>query len=369
MRSVYLPPWRALATIDTAALASNYRLLLQRAQGADGSTQIMAVVKANAYGHGVARVLPTLLNEGCRHFAVATLQEALEVRHLCKEAEILIFGYTPPTRLPLLAREQLTQSVFSREYGRALARVASNAGCRIKVHLKLDGGLCRAGLEPDPASLARFYRQLRRHLDVTGLFTHFPAADTDPKGTALALARFLQCRPALSAPEAPLFCHAAASAAALTLPSCGLNGIRPGLALYGISPVKTDLPLRPVMALYAPVVQLRRVPKGTPVGYGGNFVTKRQSLIGTLPIGYADGVFRCLSGFCVTLLHKGKRFSAPIVGRISMDSLTVDLTDTPAQLGDSVCLWQSAAPPAAYAKTIPYELLTALSQRVRRVTR
>ncbi|MBR6728328.1 MAG: alanine racemase [Clostridia bacterium] len=366
MKSVRFPSQRAFARINTAAIDHNFRLMQTLARRQNPAAEVIAVVKANAYGHGVGAVLPPLLAAGCTRFAVATLQEALEVRQLAPESEVLILGYTPPTKLPEMAKKHLTQTVFSPEYARALARVAEAAGCRLSVHIKLNGGLCRAGLEPDPDPILRLLRQIGRPLSVTGLLTHFPSADLDPAGTRAALGRFLQCKKALNRAGFFPFCHAAASAAALTLPEAVLDAIRPGLALYGLSPVDTPLDLRPALSLYAPVVQLRSLSAGTAVGYGGDFVTARPSRIGTLPIGYADGVSRRLSGFSVTLLHGKARFSVPIVGRISMDQLTLDLTDTPAAIGDTVCLWQSANAPAAHCGTIPYEILTALSPRVRR---
>ena len=143
--------------------------------------------------------------------------------------------------------------------------------------------------------------------------------------------------------------------------------MRPGLALYGISPVKTALPLSPALSLHAPIQQIRAVPKGTPIGYGGDFVTAAPMRIGTLPIGYGDGLCRRMSGFCATLCRDNRRFPLPICGRISMDLCTVDLANAPAEVGDSVCLWENAAAAAAHAGTIPYEVLTSLSTRVERI--
>ena len=367
MSAPRFPSCRTFAAVDTAALAHNFRLMHALAKAQNPRARTIAVVKANAYGHGVHAVVPTLEAAGCDFFAVATLQEAAEVRRLT-EADILILGYTPPHRAPALARLRLTQTISSVDYANALCDVARQAGCPVSVQIKLDGGLCRAGLEPtDVKGVLDICR--RRELSVSGLYTHFPAADTDKQSTKAALSRFLACKKALMEAGIAPFCHAAASAAALTLPESVLDGIRVGIALYGIAPVQTALALRPALSLCAPVVQLRDVPAGTSIGYGGDFVTARPSRIGTLPIGYADGFCRRFSGFSVTLLHGRARFSVPVVGRISMDQLTVDLTDTPAAIGDTVVLWSNAARPAAFAGTIPYEILTALSPRVRRVAR
>ena len=365
MSSPRFPNARVFAAVDTAAQQHNFRLLRSHARQTNPQACVIAVVKANAYGHGADLVVPALLAAGCDRFAVATLQEALELRRMT-DAEILILGYTPPARAPLLAGHRLTQALLSPDYAKALSKVAVGAGCRVSVQLKLNGGLCRAGADPDDEKgLEEICRQ--RGLDICGLYTHFPAADTDPVGTKAALTRFLRCKRHLEGLGLSLFCHAAASAAALTLPESVLDGIRPGLALYGIAPVPTALELRPALALYAPIVQIRTVPPATPVGYGGDFVTSRPARIGTLPLGYADGFCRRLCGLSVTVLHGGLRFPAPVVGRVSMDQITLDLTDTPAAVGDTVVLWQSAAIPAAHADTVPYEVLTALSPRVKRI--
>lgn len=356
-KSVFLKT-RVFATVDTAALARNFRLLSAHAP----RKRIIAVVKANAYGHGIGIAVPTLLAAGCHDFAVATLDEALAVRALAPDADILILGYTPPVHADMLADARLTQTVFSLDYARALAA----RGRRISVHLKIDGGMCRLGFSPRDkrgilAALAC------APLTATGIYTHFPVADSNPTATQHALALFTRLRAEISAHGYPLFAHAAASAALLSLPDTALDGVRPGLALYGIAPVQTSLPLSPVLSLHAPVVQIHRVPRGTPVGYGGDFVTKRPSRIGTLPVGYADGFPRAMQGFPLTLCHAGKDFRIFPAGRICMDQMTVDLTDTPARVGDTVTLWRDARAPAAHLDTIPYEILTALSPRVTRL--
>ena len=360
MRPVLFPSRRAFATVNTAAIAHNFSLLSTTARKVNPTARTVAVVKANAYGHGVQAVVPALCAVGCDFFAVATLEEALTVRALAPKADILILGYTPPVQAPLLRQNHLTQTVFSLSYGKALAE---RGPCR--VHVKLDGGLCRLGLSvADKKDLHRLLQL--QNLQPVGLFTHFPAADTDQTATKAALARFLSVAQGV-ARRKKLFLHAAASATLLTLPEAVLSGPRVGLALYGISPVKTNLALCPALELCAPVVQLREVPAGTPVGYGGDFVTDRPSCIGTLPIGYADGFDRRLTGLAVTLCHGQESFSVPVVGRISMDQLTVDLTDTPAAVGDRVILWRDPTAIAKQLGTIPYEVLTSISQRVLRV--
>ncbi|MBO5327387.1 MAG: alanine racemase [Clostridia bacterium] len=359
-------PYRGFAALDIGALVRNFCLLRERAREVNKNARVIAVVKANAYGHGMAAVLPALARAGCDFFAVATPDEALEARGLCKSADILVLGYTPPNRAPTLAAAGITQTVFSAAYGAALSSVMSAVKARLKIHLKIDGGMCRLGFSPrDDDGLLQTLR--RRGLLPTGLYTHFPSADSDTAATALALRAFCACRDRLKDAGFPLFSHAAASAAALTMRESVLDAIRVGIALYGIPPTKTDLPLSPVLSLHAPIVQIRTVEAGTPIGYGGAFVTERASRIGVLPIGYADGFPRALSGLSVTLTHGDEDLSVPLVGRVCMDQLMLDLTDTPATVGDTVCLWRDATEIAARLSTIPYEVLTALSPRLAKI--
>lgn len=354
---------RAFATVDLAAICRNFCLVRQHIRARAPRARVIAVVKTNAYGHGLLPVSAALHRAGCDFFAVATAEEALSLRPLCPTAEILILGYTPPRLAPLLAKERILQAVFSVPYAQALS--AALGDLPLGIHLKADGGLCREGFDLDDKSgMATALEQ--KNLRLQGFFTHFPKADTDQEDTRHALDKFLACHRWLQKRNGPVFAHAAASAALLTLPESILDGARAGLLLYGLSPVRTALPLRPALSLFAPIQQIRTVKRGTPVGYGGDFLTTRESRIGTLPIGYGDGLCRPMSGAPVTLLHEKKRFSVPICGRISMDMTTVDLTDTPACEGDTVCLFESADIPAARLGSIPYEVLTALSPRVER---
>lgn len=361
---------RATAEIDTAALISNFATLqahAARCKKTGKPPRVIAVVKANAYGHGTALAVSAFLRAGCDFFAVATVDEAIAVRHFAPEADILILGYTPPCRAAELGVLHLTQTVFSPEYARALSSRAVACGALVEVHLKIDGGMCRLGFAP--SELAPLLAAVRLPgLYPTGLYTHFPSADCDLPATRAALLRFLSCKAALEGVGLSLFSHAAASAALLALPEAVLDGVRPGLALYGIAPVKSELILKTALRITAPIIQIHSVTAGTPVGYGGSFCVARPSRIGTVPIGYGDGLPRRFEQAvgALTLLHKKHAFSVPIAGHICMDQLMLDLTDTPATVGDRVLLWQDAAATAAALDTIPYELLTALSARVTR---
>jgi len=365
------PPYRALATVSTAALQKNFTLLdslvARHGEGARPSRTI-AVVKANAYGHGIKLVVPALLASGCSFFAVATPDEAHTVRKFAPNADILILGYTPPYLVPDLINEGLIQTVFSSEYAKELEESAKTVGDFLKVHLKIDGGMCRLGFLPE--SIAELDEVAAHpHLRTVGIYTHFPCADTNPDATRHAFLRFLQCRRTLSAHGLSLFSHAAASAALLSAPETALNGARVGLALYGISPVATTLPLSPALTLTAPVVQIHEIEAGTPVGYGGQFVSMRPSKIGTLPIGYADGIprhFKNTVGGVRILTEKGA-FFAPVAGNICMDQMMIDLTSTPTKLGDRAVFFDNIEKSAQAMDTIPYEILTGIGTRVLRM--
>lgn len=359
------PTERATAEINTAALIHNYKLLgrflMQHARGRAPRT--IAVVKANAYGHGIETVVPALLLGGCDFFAVATLNEAITVRKHAPSADILILGYTPPQHAGELARHRLTQTVFSAEYAAALSKSATVLGCMIKTHLKVDGGMCRLGFRAEDVD-AIFASARLPFLSPSGIYTHFPVADTDLAATRAAFSRFSECRLALSAKGLSLFAHAAASAALLSLPETALDGARVGLALYGIAPVKTELSLQRTLSLTAPIIQLHRVAAGTPVGYGGSFVTKQPSLIGTLPIGYGDGLSRSFGKRVGYVSYRDR--TVPVAGNICMDQMMVDLTDTDPKLGDRVVIFSDPCRVAAALDTIPYEVLTSIGARVQR---
>ena len=363
---------RAVAEIDETALQHNYRRLhaLAAAHATTPNVQTIAVVKANAYGHGFLHTVVPLLRAGCRFFAVATLREACAVRRYAPHAEILILGHTPPEAAGVLARLHLTQTVFSTEYAARLSKSAAATRCFVKIHLKVDTGMCRLGFAAtDLKGLLR--AATLPHLIPCGIFTHFAVADCDLDATRDAFFNFLACRRALREKGLSLFSHAAASAALLRLPETALDGVRVGLALYGIPPVKTALPLRPALTLTAPVIQLRKITAGTAVGYGGAFVASRPSKIGILPIGYGDGLPRRFEKAVgrVTVFHRGKPFSTPVAGHICMDMMALDLTGTPVEVGDRAIIFSDPRPIAAALDTIPWEVLTALHPRILRKRR
>lgn len=315
----------AWVEVDLGAIVANARAL-------DGlvppGTKLAPVVKAEAYGHGAAPVSLALEAAGYELFCVATVDEGLALRDAGLRARVLVLYEPPAGTWPAAARAGLEVAVTSRE-GLEQA-ISANHDEAPRVHLKVDTGMSRQGLLPDDvAHAARHAIDLARI--TAGLWTHLRDG-ADPDSTGPQLARFDAAvdelaRAGLSAPR-----HAAASAAMMTGQGVGYELVRPGLALVGMTPDEAlargvSLPpgMRPSMSVHARPVRLVRLPAGTPVGYGGTFVTERPTLLATLPLGYADGIFRSLSNGRWSALVRGQR--APIVGRVSMDGIAVDVTD------------------------------------------
>lgn len=361
------PTW---IRIDLAALAAN----IQRLQAIAG-VPLMVVLKADAYGHGALRVARTALSNGAAALAVATLGEARTLREADITAPILVLGYTPPWQ----AREALllgvTCTVFDIDAARALAEAAEALQLPARVHVKVDTGMARLGLQPE--QVGDFLPALAQlpGLEVKGLYTHFATADSeDERFVRHQLQRFnTLLREITAAGLRPPLVHAANSAALLRLPEARFDMVRPGIACYGLAPAPaTPLPadMRPVLSLHTEVAQVKTLPAGTPVSYGGTFVTQRPSRIATIPVGYADGLRR--SPPWRSVLIGGQR--APIVGRICMDYAMVDVTGIDeVRRGDAVVLigqqGQSritADEVADWLGTINYEVVSTLLPRVPR---
>lgn len=361
------PTW---LRIDLDALASNVRQLRALA-----SVPLMAVLKADAYGHGAVRVARTALGAGAEYLAVATFGEARVLREAGIAAPILILGYTAPWQAQQAIALDLICTVFDHEAARALSDAAQILRRTATVHVKVDTGMARLGLPPHEAP--PFLAALRElpALNVDGLYTHFATADSaDETFAHEQLRRFNAVLGHIEAAALrPRFVHAANSAAALRFPAARFDMIRPGIACYGLNPApETPLPtgFQPVLSFYSEVAQVREHPSGTPLSYGGSFVTTRPSRIATIPVGYADGLSRAPAWRAV--LVRGQR--APIVGRICMDYALIDVTDIAGvKRGDPVVLIGkqgeetiSADEVAGWLGTINYEVVTGILPRVPR---
>lgn len=374
-----------LALIDTRALAHNFRTLARKA--ASNGARTIAVVKADAYGHGLPICVPALLREGCDFFAVASLSEAIAVRKILNEsnsfARILIFGYTDPADFPLLFEHHLIQSVFSEAYGNLLADAAEAAKSFACVHIAADTGMhrvgfdatCERGIEETCCAVKRL--SLRFSLRIDGLYSHLACADAlhDARSVELTkrqIDRFEQLWNGMNLHKIRIpMRHLCNSAGLFFYPEAAFDAVRLGISLYGGFPEANDNSLLPVMRLESRVVHLHTLLPGESLGYGADFCAATPRLIATLPIGYADGLLRACTGASVRLYTKSGAHSVRVVGRVCMDQCMLDVTDTDAALGDRVVLFGDLASNLSslsrHAKTIPYEILTSVSARVERI--
>ncbi len=348
------------ATIDTAALRHNLQAARRRAPG----SRVMAVVKANAYGHGLVTVAHALGEADA--FAVARVDEGLCLRQAgITRPVVLLEGVFEREQLDAAAAHRFELVVHIEEQIELLR--AAPAGCQFDVWLKLDTGMNRLGLKG--AAFAAAHAALVRVPAVrqpVRLMTHLAAADdkADP-ANPVQLARFRAATEGMSGPRS-----LANSAAMLNFPQALADWVRPGLLLYGVSPLGgatgADLGLQPVMTLHSRIIGLKDVLAGERVGYGGAWTAGRPTRLAIAAVGYGDGYPRSLPSGAPVLVGGAH---APLAGRVSMDMIGIDVTDLPraAQLGDPVVLWGPGLPVeriAALAGTIPYELLCGISQRV-----
>ncbi len=372
-----LETMRTWAEISLDHLEHNYRALRACAP----NSRFLGVVKANAYGHGAVPVARKLEQLGAEYLAVACLNEAMELRQAGVRAPILILGATPEPLAGMVVDGGFTQTVFTPGLAQALSQAALERGRRARVHVKVDTGMSRLGLlDHDPRQAAQAVQALCAlpNLEAEGIFTHFAAADGDEGYTMLQFTRFLDTLDELERRWGRKFeiRHCANSAAVLNYPCTHLDMVRPGVALYGHLPDQgcggaEGLELRAVMSLKSRVAAVRQLPGDTPVSYGCTHKMGPQGgRVAVLPIGYADGLHRALSGKGSVWLA-GKR--RPILGRVCMDMCMV-LLDEQAQVapGDEAEIFGERLPAeelAQLAGTIQYELLCAVSPRVPRVYR
>jgi alanine racemase len=359
------------ADIDLEAIAHNVAEI-QQLVGA--GTQLMAVVKANGYGHGAIPVARAALQAGARWLGVSSPAEAMELRAAGVVAPILNLGYTPGAALSELIKADVSLTIWDASALPVVAAAAAAAQRAARVQLKIDTGMGRLGARPEDAeTLARDIVR-RPQLTLEGLYTHLADADNPDRAyTDRQLDQFEHLREAVGAiaPRPPLV-HAANSAALLRHPRSRYDLVRAGILLYGAHPLPdwTDLPLRPAMTVSALVTHVKEVPAGTRVGYGLQWSAARPCVLATVAAGYADGFTRRLSNRGHILIG-GKR--CPIVGRVSMDQIIVDATGARVRVADPAVLLGrqgneevSVDAVAAVQDTISWEVFCAISSRVPR---
>jgi len=368
-----IPVW---AEVDLAAISRNVHEIRRIASS---SAKVMAVVKANAYGHGAVEVSRTALASGADWLGVARVVEGIALRESGIEAPVLVLGYITPEQSGEVVRSRLSQAVYTREMTLALAGAAAAEGLKAKVHFKVDTGMGRIGWAVGSGAVREILELARNpHLEVEGIFTHFAAADAADKKYALEqYARFMEMIMELRKKglEIPLR-HAANSAAIMEMPETHLDLVRAGIIVYGLYPSdQVDhgiIELRPAMSLKTRVAYVKKVPAGFKVSYGCTYTTNAPTVIATLPLGYADGYPRLLSSRGEALLQ-GQR--APVVGRVCMDQLMVDVGHIPGvKVGDEAVLFGcqgdreiTTDEVASKLGTINYEVVCMVSYRVPRV--
>ncbi|HHY24099.1 MAG TPA: alanine racemase [Clostridiaceae bacterium] len=368
---------RAWAEINLDNIAHNVREIRKIV---NKRAEVMGVVKADAYGHGVMEVTRTLLDNGVSRLAVSMLDEAIQLRRNGIDIPILILSYTDPVRAEDIINYNVTQTVFSHDLAEALSDAAVRLGHKVKVHIKIDTGMTRVGFMPGYNAVKNVVAISKLPgIIIEGLFTHFASADEKDKSYSyMQLERFMSICTELQriGIHIPIK-HVANSAAIIEFPEMHLDMVRPGIILYGYYPSsevnKHKLLLKPAMTLKANVILVKEVENNTSVSYGRVFTTKRRSRIATIPIGYADGYSRLLTGKANVLIN-GEL--APVVGTICMDQCMVDITDIDGnvKVGDEVVLFGKQMEKeikveelANLIGTINYEIISVVGKRIPRV--
>ncbi len=368
----YGPLWAEVNLDNLIYNVKNIRKIVRE------ETKIMGVIKANAYGHGAVVFAKVLLENGVDALAVATIREAIELRESGITSDILILGYTQDSDLELVVKYDLTQTIYNYRQAEILSKLAIEYEKTIKVHIKIDTGMSRIGYRKleDVEEIVKISKL--NGIEIDGAFTHFATADSKDK--SFTNDQYNRYKDIIDAVEAKGINiptkHVSNSASIMDLPEYNLDMVRAGIILYGLYPsdevIKDNLNLKPVMTLKTKLSHIKTVDKGTGIGYGQTHIVDKESKIGTIPIGYADGYSRLLSNQADVLVG-GKR--AKILGRVCMDQTMIDLTDIKdVKQEDEVILFGdgSLGEPtidelAKYVSTINYELATLIGRRVARV--
>ena len=358
--------------VDASAIRSNTAAIVEHV---GGRVQVMAMVKSNGYGHGIRLAAEAAIAGGATWLGVASSTEALDVADL--GVPVLIVGRGDPGSHDALVAEGIETTVYDDEGVDTMASAAARVGRRGRVHVKVDTGMGRLGVGAD--GLPELLRTLAKHsadVEITGVFTNFADSDAaDLDFTEQQHARFEAAVDEVRAVAPDALVHCSNSGAILRAAHMHHDLVRPGIALYGYPPDTAlgVVDLRPAMTMFAPVTQVKTVDAGTPVGYGRTWTAPRRTRVATVAAGYADGVLRAQSNTGVTLVG-GCR--CPIVGRVSMDQLCIDVSDVDGDVhpGDDVAFFGEQAGTrlgadevAGYAGTIEREILTAVADRIPRI--
>ncbi|MCM0651075.1 alanine racemase [Clostridium swellfunianum] len=366
------PVW---AEVDLDRLAHNMREIRKNAVSKD----IIAVIKADGYGHGALDIAPTLLENGATRIAVAVLNEAVELRRGGIEEPIMVLGFTPPSLIDMLIRYDIEQTVYTYDLAKEISQLAKKKNKIAKIHIALDTGMGRIGFIPNEESIEQVYNISKLpNIIIEGLYSHFSSADEEDKAyTNMQLERYKDFYNKLAEKGVKInLRHIANSAAIIDMPQSHFEAVRPGIILYGYYPSqevqKQKIDLKPVMSLKTNIVHIKDLPAGEYISYGRKFKTSRESVIATLPVGYADGYTRLLFNKAKVIINGN---FVPVIGRICMDQCMVDVTDIKdVKVGDEVILMGeqgdlkfTADHIAELLGTINYEVTCMISKRVPRV--
>lgn len=341
---------------------------------------VTAVIKADGYGHGAVGITQTLLDNGADRLAVATLTEALQLRRVYENVDILVFGYTEEKSIHLAIENNITQAIYTIEQANAFNNIAHDLNTVLKIHIKLDTGMTRLGMIINDETVNNIEKVTKlEYLNIEGIYTHFAIADeVDKTFTHEQVSKFNYICDKLRERNInfPIE-HVSNSAAIIDLGEYNFNMVRPGIMLYGLYPSSNvnhnDVVLKEVMSLHAKVSRVQKFKGDIGVSYGHMYKTVGDRMIASLPIGYADGYSRGLS-FKAEVIVKGKNVKVPVVGRICMDQCMIDVTGLDVKMGDEVILYGADADQvisideiADKLNTINYEVVCMISKRVPRV--
>lgn len=363
---------RAFAEIDLQAISSNIGLISRKT-----SSEILAVVKADAYGHGLIPVAQCALNSGASWLGVALLEEALTLRAADIASPIIAWLTPPGDDFESAIRLHIDLSVSSISLLEEILGVAKNIGVKPRIHIEVDTGMHRGGLLSEWESFVEYLALHKEECDVIGFWSHFARAD-EP-GESYNIIQYeafnKKLESLIAAGITPKIIHFANSAASLSYPTAHLSMIRLGIAMYGLSPDASEmgssmeLGLRPAMSLKAKLHLVKKVKAGSPIGYGGSAITPRDTILGVVTFGYADGLPRIATSAAGVTFDNQK---APLIGRVSMDQCVVDLgPDSKAKAGDFVEIFGAAGYTAddwgAASSSINYEIVTRIASRIPRI--
>ena len=362
--------------IDLKILGDNIALLKRSlASGVD----IIFVVKANAYGHGMVAMAEHALKKGVKWFAVAYAEEAVRLHEYLPEAKIIVIGFVTPNEALEVIGKNIFPVIISAEHASSLADKAWSSGSFLECHAKIDTGMGRLGFDCDTAAQAISQLIGQPGLKITGICSHFASACSGKTFSATQFARFIKVVEGCKNNGMKLFRHISNSGGIIENPAWNMDAVRAGIALYGYSPNcqlegKRNMETKPFLQWKTSIVQIKKVPAGFPVSYDSTFITDRETRLATINAGYADGYFRALSNVGNVIINGAK---CRVVGRVTMNFTIVDLgPDAVAKEGDEVILLGSrdgqsvwADEIAALCGTIPYEILTSIKTNDRRIKR